>query len=148
MLEGARSADADFEMDSRLASKHLVMDLPLCRVMLEDTSDFVWLVLVPRKNNLSEVHDLSKEDRYVLMDEATKAASAVKKVATTLNGKEPTKINTAAIGNICRQLHVHVLTRYEGDKAWPGPVWGACPAVPWGEKAQEVKDLLIAALNE
>ena len=46
----------------------------------------------------------------------------LQKVATTLNGKEPTKINTAAIGNICRQLHVHVLTRYEGDKAWPGPV--------------------------
>ena len=44
------------------------------------------------------------------------------KVATTLYGKEPTKINTAAIGNICRQLHVHVLARYEGDKAWPGPV--------------------------
>jgi diadenosine tetraphosphate (Ap4A) HIT family hydrolase len=68
-------------------------------------------------------------------------------VATKLNGTAPTKINTAAIGNICRQLHVHVLSRYEGDKAWPGPVWGACPAVPWGDKAAEVIALVKAELG-
>mmetsp|Transcript_45955 Transcript_45955/g.76623 ORF Transcript_45955/g.76623 Transcript_45955/m.76623 type:complete len:180 (-) Transcript_45955:1726-2265(-) len=142
-------AESDFQMVPALASKHLLKDLPLCRVMLEDTSEFVWLVLVPRKNNMKEIHDLSSEERYVLMDEMTKASLAVKKVATTLNGgTEPTKINTGALGNICSQLHVHVLARYEGDKAWPGPVWGACPAVPWGEKLQEVKDMFVAAFSE
>jgi diadenosine tetraphosphate (Ap4A) HIT family hydrolase len=35
-----------------------------------------------------------------------------------------TKINTGALGNIVRQLHVHVIARSEGDAAWPGPVWG------------------------
>jgi diadenosine tetraphosphate (Ap4A) HIT family hydrolase len=35
-----------------------------------------------------------------------------------------TKINTAALGNIVRQLHIHVVARSEGDPGWPGPVWG------------------------
>jgi diadenosine tetraphosphate (Ap4A) HIT family hydrolase len=35
-----------------------------------------------------------------------------------------TKINTGALGNIVRQLHVHVVARSEGDPGWPGPVWG------------------------
>jgi diadenosine tetraphosphate (Ap4A) HIT family hydrolase len=35
-------------------------------------------VLVPRKNNMKEIHDLSSEERYVLMDEITKASLAVK----------------------------------------------------------------------
>ena len=68
-------------------------------------------------------------------------------VATALHGAAPTKINTGALDNICRQLHVHVMARYEGDQAWPGPVWGACPPVPWGDKAAEVLALLKAELG-
>ena len=34
------------------------------------------------------------------------------------------KMNIAALGNMVRQLHVHVIARHEGDAAWPGPVWG------------------------
>jgi len=35
------------------------------------------------------------------------------------------KINIGALGNIVRQLHVHVVGRHAGDAAWPGPVWGS-----------------------
>lgn len=141
-------ADADFVMVEALAKKNLVMDLPLCRVMLEDTSDFVWLVLVPRMKNKKEIHDLDREQRVTLMDEMNAAALAVKEVATKLNGSAPTKINTGALGNICPQLHIHVMTRYEGDKAWPGPVWGACPPTPWGDKTQEMIDMLKSELSK
>ena len=34
------------------------------------------------------------------------------------------KINTAAIGNIVNQLHIHVVARHEDDPNWPAPVWG------------------------
>ena len=37
---------------------------------------------------------------------------------------KPTKLNTAALGNIVEQLHVHVVARHVGDAAWPGPIWG------------------------
>jgi diadenosine tetraphosphate (Ap4A) HIT family hydrolase len=57
------------------------------------------------------------------------------------------KINTAALGNIVRQLHVHVVAREEGDPAWPGPVWGSGPAKPYRREdmhrlAQKIRDAL------
>jgi diadenosine tetraphosphate (Ap4A) HIT family hydrolase len=44
-------------------------------------------------------------------------------------------MNVAALGNVVAQLHVHHIARYEDDPAWPGPVWGHSPAVPYDEKA-------------
>ena len=43
------------------------------------------------------------------------------------------KINIAAIGNMVRQLHVHVVARFEGDANWPGPIWGHGTAEPLDE---------------
>ena len=52
------------------------------------------------------------------------------------------KINTGALGNIVRQLHVHVIARKEGDAGWPGPVWGHGTREPYDEK--DVEPLLNA----
>jgi diadenosine tetraphosphate (Ap4A) HIT family hydrolase len=41
------------------------------------------------------------------------------------------KINTGALGNVVRQLHIHVVARSEGDTGWPGPVWGLGPREPY-----------------
>lgn len=48
---------------------------------------------------------------------------------------------------MCRQLHVHVLGRFEGDAAWPGPVWGATKAVPYPEDGAE-REATIAKFKE
>ena len=48
---------------------------------------------------------------------------------------EADKMNVAALGNMVPQLHVHIIARFEGDPAWPAPVWGAVPAIPY-EKHQ------------
>jgi diadenosine tetraphosphate (Ap4A) HIT family hydrolase len=34
------------------------------------------------------------------------------------------KLNVASLGNVVRQLHVHIVARRKTDPAWPGPVWG------------------------
>ena len=34
------------------------------------------------------------------------------------------KVNTAAIGNLVPQLHLHCVGRQVGDPCWPGVVWG------------------------
>ena len=39
------------------------------------------------------------------------------------------KLNIGALGNIVRQLHVHLVGRHPDDPAWPGPVWGSGVAV-------------------
>ena len=90
-----------------------------------DDSNFPWLVLVPRRNGMSELHDLSHEDRMQLMIEIGFASEAM---AVTFM---PKKVNVGALGNMCAQLHVHVIARNEGDKGWPGPAWSAAPAEPY-----------------
>lgn len=91
-----------------------MLTLPLCKVLLNDDKTWPWLVLVPQQDDLVEMHDLSDEDQLQLMKEISACSKAVD------SGWSPTKVNVAAIGCVCRQLHVHVLGRFEGDAAW----WG------------------------
>nr|WP_255494890.1 HIT family protein [Luteibacter sp. Sphag1AF] len=115
-------------MDARLAGDTLVVgDLPLCRVLLMNDARFPWLVLVPRHDGLAEITDLSRSDQQALWDEVNQATEA-------LRGTGPCeKINIGALGNIVRQLHVHVVARRVGDDAWPGPVWGSGRPLPRDE---------------
>jgi len=117
-----------FELDERLANgTALVGDLPLSLVLLMDDQRFPWAILVPRRKGLVELHDLSAADRRTLADEAAAVSAALQK----LTGAE--KMNVAALGNMVRQLHVHVVARFAADDAWPRPVWGVGAAVPYAE---------------
>ncbi|MCF4166541.1 HIT family protein [Zavarzinia compransoris] len=114
---------ADFALDPRLAEDTLLLgDLPLSRVLLMDEGRYPWLVLVPRRPGLVELTDLSAEEAPVLWGELHQCCAAMTGMGT--------KINVGALGNIVRQLHIHVIARHEGDPAWPGPVWGHSPRQP------------------
>ena len=123
MLSEGMSA---FVLDSRLAADtEPVLDLPLCSLRLMNDARWPWLILVPQVSDAAELHDLGKADQAALWREMVMAGRALKAVT----GCE--KINTGALGNIVRQLHVHVVARNPGDPAWPGPVWGQGPRVPY-----------------
>ena len=108
-----------FELDPRLAGDTVIVgDLPLCRVLLMRDSRYAWVILVPRRTALVEVSDLPEGDQALLWREVAIAGRALRAVAPC------DKLNIGALGNIVRQLHVHVVARREGDAAWPGPVWG------------------------
>jgi diadenosine tetraphosphate (Ap4A) HIT family hydrolase len=116
----------DFLLDPRLAAESaFVADWPLARVMLRNDRRYAWLVLVPRRASLVELHDLSAVDRPLLADEVARASSGLKRETGAA------KINVGALGNIVSQLHIHVVARNPGDPAWPGPVWGAGAAEPY-----------------
>jgi diadenosine tetraphosphate (Ap4A) HIT family hydrolase len=124
---------AGFELDPRLAADtRPVARLDLCEARLMDDARFAWLVLVPRRAGLVEIADLSPSERTLLWHEVDRAGAALRAVAPC------DKLNLGALGNIVRQLHVHVVARREGDAAWPGPVWGSGPAEPYGETAREL----------
>lgn len=112
-----------FELDPRLTAdtEDLGM-LSLCRVLLMRDARYPWLILVPAKPGLVEISDLTPDDRGVLMGEMTVAGTALSGLY------QPEKVNTGALGNIVRQLHIHIVARNSGDPAWPGPVWGHSPA--------------------
>ena len=114
----------EFELDPRLvADSHWLADGPLSQWRLMDDTRFPWLVLVPRIRGAVEWVDLPPAQQAQLLEEINTAANLLRTDA----GCE--KINIGALGNIVRQLHVHVVARKEGDAAWPGPVWGSGAAV-------------------
>jgi diadenosine tetraphosphate (Ap4A) HIT family hydrolase len=124
---------AEFELaPAFVATSHAVGDLPLCHVRLQDDARYPWLVLIPRLPGLTEVEQLSVEDRARLMEEAVLAGQAVRVLGGML-GLEVDKLNLGALGNVTAQLHVHVVGRRVGDPAWPGPVWGHSAAEAYGD---------------
>ncbi len=110
---------AAFELDNRLrGDSELVVTLGLCQLRLMDDRRWPWLILVPQRPSVEELFELKPLDQALLTFEANLAAEALKTVT------QATKINVGALGNIVRQLHVHVIARRENDPNWPGPVWG------------------------
>lgn len=113
------SDDPPFQLDPQLeADSFPVLDLPLATVRLVDDARFPWLILVPRRAGLADLIDLEGEARLALTGEIDRVARALKE----LTGCD--KLNVAALGNMVRQLHVHVIARFTSDAAWPKPVWG------------------------
>ena len=133
-----------FELHERLAADCITLaDWPLCRVLLMNDASYPWLILVPRRPGLRDFHDVAPEDMPQFVDEISGASRALQ------SSLQPDKINVAALGNMVPQLHLHVVARFTDDPAWPGPVWGAQPAVPYEAAAlQERIESLKAAFRE
>lgn len=98
---------------------------PLCRVRLMNDRTYPWLILVPQRDNIREIHELMPDDRNRLINEIALAGRLLEEAV------KADKINVGALGNRVEQLHVHVIARFKTDPAWPGPVWGARPTEPY-----------------
>lgn len=113
-----------FILDHRLAADSVfVADGPLSQVRLMDDTRFPWLVLVPRVANVSEWLELDGSQQRLLLAEINQAGQLVRQQPRVQ------KLNIGALGNIVRQLHIHLVGRHAEDDAWPGPVWGNGTAI-------------------
>jgi len=122
-----------FEPDPRIAAASaFLLDLELCQVRLQLDARWPWLVLLPRRADLTEIEQLSPGDRARLIEEVAEASAAVRAIGDAL-GRPVEKLNIGALGNVVPQLHVHVLGRRRNDPAWPGPVWGVGIAEAYAE---------------
>ncbi len=128
-----------FILDSRLEeSSFYIDDWPLCRVSLRNDRTYPWLYLVPRRDDVIEIDDLPMDERRLLIEEVARAGRALSQLY------DPAKINTAALGNIVPQLHIHVFGRFTTDPAWPKPVWAVqTNEIPYteDEKNTEIQKL-------
>jgi diadenosine tetraphosphate (Ap4A) HIT family hydrolase len=107
-----------FTLEKRLAEdSFLIEDLALSKLLLLNNMTYPWVILVPRKIKLVEIIDLNKQDRLILMEEISFISNIMKELFA------PYKLNIASFGNILRQLHIHIIARYEDDPTWPNPVW-------------------------
>nr|WP_256679699.1 HIT domain-containing protein [Pseudomonas sp. PB120] len=115
-----------FALDPRLQQDTVTIgDFPLCRLLLSNDSNYPWFILVPRRDDISEIFQLGVADQQLLWQETTALAEILN---VTFDAD---KMNVAALGNVVSQLHMHVIVRKREDAAWPAPVWGKHPAKPY-----------------
>lgn len=132
-----------FELDARLErDSRLLLKLDLCQIRMMNDCRWPWLVLVPQRPGIAEIFELTPLDQAILTFEQVTVASALKSVTGA------SKINVGALGNIVRQLHIHVIARNEGDPNWPGPVWGFEKAKPYAtDDEKDFRHRFLEALN-
>ena len=117
-----------FELHPRLQQDCIVIGkFELSLLLLMNDSHYPWFILVPARENISEIYQLNEVDRQLLQKESCWLAEIL---AQTYQAD---KMNVAAIGNSVPQLHLHHVVRYQTDAAWPAPVWGKFPAIPYSE---------------
>ncbi|MDC0250134.1 HIT family protein [Candidatus Pelagibacter sp.] len=100
-----------------LKSSYHITDLKLCSIRLHDNSKFPWVILIPKRNKITDMSDLNSKDQILLMKEIVYVSKIIKKLFKT------SKLNVEKIGNIVPQLHIHIIARSKKDSSWPLSVW-------------------------
>ncbi|MVW75315.1 HIT family protein [Pseudomonas xionganensis] len=133
-----------FTLDSRLQQDTVAVgDFPLCRLLLMNDAQYPWFILVPLREDVSELFQLDERDQRMLWRETTFLAEVLK------DSFAADKMNVATLGNMVAQLHMHVIVRRRDDSAWPAPVWGKQAAVPYtAQQVERVKERLRLVLTE
>ena len=100
----------------KISSQHIT-ELKLCFVRLHNNSEFPWLILIPKRKNITEISQLNSKDQILLMKEIVYVSKIMKRLFKT------SKLNVEKIGNVVPQLHIHIIGRYKNDHTWPFSVW-------------------------
>ena len=107
-----------FKIDKKfLKSSHHIIELKLCSIRLHDNSKFPWVILIPKRNKITDISDLNSKDQILLMKEIVHVSKIMKKLFKT------SKLNIEKIGNMVPQLHIHIISRSKKDSTWPLSVW-------------------------
>lgn len=109
----------EFSLNERLAAGGFeITRIHGCRILLKNEAQFPWFIIVPEVAlGIEDLHQLDEETFAEVM-------LAVRKVSRFAEAHfHPEKLNVACIGNIVRQMHIHVVGRFSDDPAWPGVVW-------------------------
>ena len=123
-----------FKIDKKfLKSSHHIIELKLCSIRLNDNTKFPWVILIPKRNKITDMTDLKSKDQSLLMKEIVSVSKIMKKLFKTTN------LNVEKIGNIVPQLHIHIIARRKTDSSWPLSVW-VVKGKPYAAKV--LKDIL------
>ena len=109
-----------------------ICDFEFTVLRLINNASVPWCILVPKKNNVTHLTDLSADEQDALMHDVRKVTYALQNIFA------PDRVNVGMLGNMVPQMHWHVIARMEGDPAWPGPVWGNVPNIPYKEDAAQL----------
>lgn len=120
-----------------------LLELPLSTLLLMNDSNYPWFVLVPRVDNIQDIYQLDWHQQQQFLNESSLLSEILMQL---FNGS---KMNVAALGNVCPQLHVHHIVRFEDDIAWPKPVWGEFAMKAYSENELSLlKEKVLPALDK
>ncbi|GAC1633114.1 MAG: hypothetical protein NVS9B10_28220 [Nevskia sp.] len=140
MSEASNAAPSErWSLHPQLAADSTVVGrFELSLLLLSNDANYPWFIVVPQRAGIREIHELAEADQAQLLRESSQLGRAL---MTAFRG---TKLNLAALGNVVPQLHLHHIVRYEGDPAWPAPVWGRVPPKHYeaGARATRIAALL------
>ena len=118
-------------------------EFKLCSLLILKDANYPWFILLPNRENISELDQLSGDDQQQYMAESMFFSQCLQQVF------QPDKLNIAALGNIVPQLHIHHIARFTSDACWPAPVWGAVAAIPYqDEQIKTIKNQIYKWLQK
>ncbi len=124
----------------QLAEDCLVVGkMPLSYLLLMLDANYPWFILVPDRDDIREIYQLSMPDQYQMLEESSSLGKAL------MQGFKGDKLNVAALGNVVPQLHIHHIVRYQSDPAWPAPVWGRIAPRPY---ELELREQVVSILKQ
>ncbi len=100
-----------------LKDSYFITELKLCIVRLIDNAKFPWVILIPKRKKITDIHHLNTKDQKVLITEIVFVSKLMQKAFKSFN------INVEKIGNVVPQLHIHIIARSKKDSSWPLSVW-------------------------
>jgi diadenosine tetraphosphate (Ap4A) HIT family hydrolase len=132
-----------FQLDPRLQNDcYQLAESEHSLWLLLNNSHFPWFIVVP-KTQCTELYQLDKAQQQQIQGEI----DLISEFAST--HFECDKLNVACIGNIVKQMHIHVIARTESDPCWPGVVWGTSFQQPYkGSDALQVQEKLALFCQE
>jgi diadenosine tetraphosphate (Ap4A) HIT family hydrolase len=118
-------------------------DFPLCKLLLNNDSNYPWFILVPRVTDVAEIFQLSWQDQQQFLNESSLLGEILMQVFAG------DKLNVAALGNMVPQLHIHHIVRFKNDICWPEPVWGKQTALPYTDnELSMIKEQLLPKITK
>ncbi len=129
-----------FKIDQRIEKDTLFCcDLSLSSLYLMNDKKYPWFILVPRIEDVYDLTDLEFSSQIKLLEEINIVDGFLRE------NYQYDKLNVASLGNVVKQLHIHIIARYEQDYSYPAPVW--CGNVAESYDDNEIKNI-IAKFND
>lgn len=91
-----------------------ICDLSVSQLILFKEQSKKGRVIVAYKDHVSEIINISEEERNAFMADVVKASNAIHKAF------KPNKVNYGAYGDTGCHLHMHLVPKYEGGDEWGG----------------------------
>jgi diadenosine tetraphosphate (Ap4A) HIT family hydrolase len=91
-----------------------ICELPASKVYLFKEQSHKGRCIVASKYHVSEIIELSEEDRNAFLADVCKVSQAIHAAF------HPVKVNYGAYGDTGHHLHFHLVPKYEGEFEWGG----------------------------